>query len=427
MVARSGNPDGASRVLGSGATNVHGAYVVEYPDSAKGSTERIDLFLVVFADAAQLIKLATSRVIRNAPAETLLDMVLPPPQPEYTNYLARLQPSLADRMLQSLDAAAIKTLAKETAIPQRSLSVLAASARISAEVGVSEPIIYGLLRTGSPASLEKILATADPHIRQQLKKAQDSGIIPAQDQATLEAAVRTVQNLRTRSTPLPGLAAAMGIKAADPIFAALARKKITTLDDVRRTGGLATIKDLGVAAENPALVKLDAHARLMTLQPDVAANTKLINKGYSSLAAVARATPEEISGALGLKGNDPAAGELQAIATVHSTYLRNLGVGSRINPGRTPSIPLDNVISQECDCEDCAAAVSPGAYLADLMEYAITHLRFNGAHIDLRFFNDHFHQPFADLPSNCDAQSDQVRQVRICIEVLRSAQGARPL
>ena len=142
----------------------------------------------------------------------------------------------------------------------------------------------------------------------------------------------------------------------------------------------------------------------------------------------AGATPQEIARVLGLKANDPAAGELHATATVQSTFLRSLGIGSRVNPGGAPGIPLDNVISQECDCEDCAAKTRSSAPITyDLMEYAITHLRFNGAKIDLRFFNDHFYQPFADLPSNCDAQSEQVRQVRICIEVLRSALGLRPL
>ena len=427
VIARSGDPDHASRILGNATTTTHGDYVVEYPNIAARSTEHVDLFLIVFAEAAKLVKLATSRVIRNAPAEALLDVVLPAPQPEYTDYLARLQPRLAKRSLESLDAAAIKALSHKRAISQRSLSLLAASARISAEAGVSEPVIYGLLRTGSPASLEQILATSDTQIRQQLKKAQDSGIIPTQDQAALDGDVRKIQILRTRSRPLTKLASTMGIKAANPIFTALARKKITTLDDVRRTGGLATVKNLGVAGDDPALVKLDAHARLMSLQPDVAANSKLIDKGYTSLAAVARATPAEISKALGQKGNDPVGGELHTIATVHSGFLHNLGVGSRVNSARPPSIPMDNVITQECDCKDCAAAVSPGAYLADLMEYAIMHLRFNGAPIDLHFFTNHFHQPFADLPSNCDAQSIEVRQVRICIEVLRSALGARPL
>src|SRR5262249_43597300 len=151
----------------------------------------------------------------------------------------------------------------------------------------------GLLRTGPAASLEQILATSDTQIRQQLKKAQDSGIIASQDQAALEGTLGRVQMLRTRATPLTELASTMGIKAANPIFTALAAKQITTLDDVRRTGGLATVKNLGVAADNPALVKLDAHARLMSLQPYVAANSKLIDKSYTSLTAVARATPGE--------------------------------------------------------------------------------------------------------------------------------------
>ena len=96
--------------------------------------------------------------------------------------------------MQTLDTTAIKTLAQETAIPQRSLSLLVAGARLSAEAGVSEPIIYGLVRTGSPTSLKQIFTATDSRIRRQLKNAQDSGIIPIQDQAGLDAAVRTVQN-----------------------------------------------------------------------------------------------------------------------------------------------------------------------------------------------------------------------------------------
>jgi hypothetical protein len=38
-----------------------------------------------------------------------------------------------------------------------------------------------------------------------------------------------------------------------------------------------------------------------------------------------------------------------------------------------------------------------------------------------------FHQPFGDLPVDCEAVEQQVRQVRICIEVLRSYLGRRPL
>jgi hypothetical protein len=49
VVARNGDPNSASVVLGSGTTSAEGAYVIEYPDTAAGSTGRIDLFLVVFA------------------------------------------------------------------------------------------------------------------------------------------------------------------------------------------------------------------------------------------------------------------------------------------------------------------------------------------------------------------------------------------
>jgi hypothetical protein len=62
-----------------------------------------------------------------------------------------------------------------------------------------------------------------------------------------------------------------------------------------------------------------------------------------------------------------------------------------------------------------------------MIQYAIDHLRLNGQKIDLNFFETNFHQPFSQLPASCSAQDEEVRQVRICVEVLRSYLGRRPL
>jgi hypothetical protein len=85
-----------------------------------------------------------------------------------------------------------------------------------------------------------------------------------------------------------------------------------------------------------------------------------------------------------------------------------------------------NVLDQQCGCSDCEAAVSPAAYLTALLDYILKHVRNSSAKIDLPFLVSTFHQPSIDLPTDCGAVEDQLHQVRICIEVLRSYMGSRP-
>jgi hypothetical protein len=88
---------------------------------------------------------------------------------------------------------------------------------------------------------------------------------------------------------------------------------------------------------------------------------------------------------------------------------------------------VTEVFEQSCGCPDCEAAVSPNAYLTALLDYALKHVRRNGKDkIDLAFLADAFLQPFAELPTDCEAAERPVRQVRICVEVLRRYLGTRP-
>ncbi len=79
-----------------------------------------------------------------------------------------------------------------------------------------------------------------------------------------------------------------------------------------------------------------------------------------------------------------------------------------------------------CSCEDCEAAVSPGAYLASLLDYTLKHVLGDGP-IDTPFLEARFHQPFSALPLDCSAASVKVHQARLAVETLRSYLGARPL
>ena len=88
---------------------------------------------------------------------------------------------------------------------------------------------------------------------------------------------------------------------------------------------------------------------------------------------------------------------------------------------------ISETLPQKCGCDDCEAAVSPLAYLADLLDYAVEHLEDDGDPITLSFLKSTFHQRFGDLPASCEEVDRQVRQVRICIEVLRSYLKAKNL
>src|SRR5262249_51791127 len=80
--------------------------------------------------------------------------------------------------------------------------------------------------------------------------------------------------------------------------------------------------------------------------------------------------------------------------------------------------------------KDCEAAVSPIAYLADLLDYAVDHLKQpppGTVPIDLQQMTEKFHQPFGDLLASCSESEKQVRQERIWIEVLRNYLAANLL
>lgn len=88
---------------------------------------------------------------------------------------------------------------------------------------------------------------------------------------------------------------------------------------------------------------------------------------------------------------------------------------------------MADLLVPHCGCRDCEAAVSPGAYLASLLDYVLKHVRNNGIKIDLAFLVARYHQPFAALPIDCEAMDKKVHQVRLAVEVLRAYLGARPL
>ena len=60
------------------------------------------------------------------------------------------------------------------------------------------------------------------------------------------------------------------------------------------------------------------------------------------------------------------------------------------------------------------------AYLADLLDYTVRHVRAGDRPVTLPDLASLLHQPFGDLPTSCESAEALVRQVRLAVEVLRS-------
>src|SRR5262249_26029915 len=156
-------------------------------------------------------------------------------------------------------------------------------------------------------------------------------------------------------------------------------------------------------------------------------NATLIGQGFTSPATIAGATRSDFVNRAQTQFGDVKAAEMQVMAGAQTLLLHNKTVEllsnqsngiSHEQPSTFPDITA--VMQEKCGCEDCHAAVSPLAYLADLLEYTVRHVKNSGNLIDLGFLTNTFHQPFGELPVSCEQVDQQVLQVRICIEVLRS-------
>jgi len=210
-------------------------------------------------------------------------------------------------------------------------------------------------------------------------------------------------------------------------------KGIRLLKDIRAAGGLAFLEDLPVSPEDPAVVALDAHASLNLVSTNILSNQAMIEEGYTTPLAIGQATRSEMVTIQ--EANNVGSFNASSVYYISRSYgalLQSLISGhltSKANnyvPGQL-SDELDPVFEEACICQDCNTAVSPLAYLTDLINYTLAHVRNNNQAIDINFLETTFYQELSDLPYLCGQTEELVCQQRLAIEVMRRYLNARTL
>jgi len=223
--------------------------------------------------------------------------------------------------------------------------------------------------------------------------------------------------------PLDEVAATLELDLPESLVTFLNAQGIHTLEDIRRAGGIRQLEGLPVVADDPAVMALEAHAVLTVLSPEVELNAKLIDKGFSGLAAIAQTSRSAFVSALHEEIGDYQAALLHKKASAQVALLSNMLASKRADManGLQVNNSLHDLYPAPCDCPDCEAAVSPLAYLADLLGYATQTVRTDDGDtpITLSDLEQTLHQPFGQLTAACEEMDREVRQARLCIEILR--------
>lgn len=233
-----------------------------------------------------------------------------------------------------------------------------------------------------------------------------------------------------------------GIDAFATLDAA-ARQRLAALTDLDRLGAelphAAILADRGYPA-----VSAIADAPWATFLRDVAADpneeindpTRLPRRYAIELRAAAEAQVATLDLAMTGSAVELANGYTLANGSGPPLPMKILGAGGTPADAATggadgaavgPADGLPALLAPPCGCADCESAVSPGAYLASLLDYAVKHIQFGDRLVAVDDLEARFHQPVGELPLDCAAADRLVPQVRLAVEVLRAYVGVRPM
>lgn len=206
---------GAGTMLGEAKTREKGFYILQYDPG--GKVANIEIRAV--NDQGKEISLSSTKF--NAGERELLNLVAPtsirPPASEYQRLSASLKKQLgtADKLAEACERAErqdITLLCKATGWDARLIALAASAAKLSADTGISQEAIYGLLRAGLPSDKQLLSRIGLNALDKALIKAKESGIISLNDRQRdrIKKAFMEFSRVTCHSAIAPGTVSSFG-------------------------------------------------------------------------------------------------------------------------------------------------------------------------------------------------------------------------
>jgi hypothetical protein len=176
------------------------------------------------------------------------------------------------------------------------------------------------------------------------------------------------------ATPLADVAAALRTGLKEEMLARFERRGIRTLVDLPQWRSHDRRRSFGLDAETAA--ELDAQAALATLPTTPEANARLYAAGFARPEDIAALPRDEFVAKVGRRLPREVAAALHDATAVQERVLANVVAAGRTGAAAATTVQtVDQAVDASCGCEECRSAAGPAAYLADLLDYGVRHLR----------------------------------------------------
>lgn len=371
----------------------------------------------------------------NQPAPAIPQKAAPT---EWQRYLALIEPASQGIPLEKLSDKNIVFLSKKVEIPEVRIRMMRTAAQNAPALAASPELVYACERMGVGSTVTELMRLDQKRLSSVIKQAVEQGIVSSVGADVVSRVTARLRLAHGDAEPLSRIAS----NADDPKLATLVRvlqeKQIRTLGDLKTDKGYKAFLSAAIDTPGPAIEVLQAHVILSPLSPDRETRESLIKRGYFSLSDITSSSLREFVGATKGAIEPYEAVKMYLKGRALDRLIEKTALETRIALTRKAtgnwtiyqSIVLNAAQVQAamtaCECPDCESALSPLAYLADLLKYCYDNLRDGAQRLDYARLATELHQKFGDLPADCGAVEEVVHQVRIAIEVLRSFLKVHP-
>lgn len=210
----------AETLLGESRTDAEGRYRISYAAKpARGVAAATANLRVSVIDSAGTER-ASSDVVFNVPADAVIDVTLPAPTSdasEFERLLAVIAPHLkgqgaraADLWLQDLQPRELDALVRRTGLPDEHVRLLAAAVHESVASGIPAEALYAWFRSGVPAAARAVVSRPSGELLTALREATASSIVPRSVEWRPEDLERRLDSIRidVELEPAPAVAPA---------------------------------------------------------------------------------------------------------------------------------------------------------------------------------------------------------------------------